>query len=169
VLVKTFGDVIADYRTHPEAKSAGPDGQPYNRDTRGLLRRRHVTPDRHIRAIGKEAHGLEDREADLVADPDELLTEYVEPARDDFTERVLPVIRERQVSEIAEATGLSERTIKRVRAGKRRPHAATIAKLKAYAVGCVGQHAVVAMGVVRRLPPMSDAESRTTVAGRRMY
>jgi hypothetical protein len=40
VIVKTYRSVLADYRTHPEAKSLGPDGEPCGKQTRGLLTRR---------------------------------------------------------------------------------------------------------------------------------
>ncbi len=56
--VKTVGEYLAQYRVHPEAKSAGPDGRPCDHDTTGLLQRRHVTPT-HIIHTGKESNRLE--------------------------------------------------------------------------------------------------------------
>ena len=38
--VKTYRDIIADYRVHPEEKSLGFDGKPSGRGTVGLLSRR---------------------------------------------------------------------------------------------------------------------------------
>jgi hypothetical protein len=142
VRVKTYRDVLEDYRTHPEAKSVGADGSPCDRETRGLLQRRHVTPDGPIRQIGKEAHQLEDRDADLAADPGALLTEYSNPSDDEFRERVLQFIRERPVREIATATGLSERTIKRARTGAWALNPATVAKLTAHAYTAARQERV---------------------------
>lgn len=55
VLVKTYRDVLGEYRTHPESKSLGPDGQPCNRATAGLLRRRPVKA-AAIHHIGKESN-----------------------------------------------------------------------------------------------------------------
>jgi hypothetical protein len=41
--VKSYTDVLADYRHHPESKSAALDGTPCSRSTVGLLNRRHVS------------------------------------------------------------------------------------------------------------------------------
>src|SRR5205823_2352629 len=54
VRVKTYADVLGDYRTHPEAKSVDIIGQPCRRTTKGLLQRRPVTL-RSITHIGKES------------------------------------------------------------------------------------------------------------------
>jgi hypothetical protein len=57
--VKTFRDVLDDYRDHPEPKSLGPDGLPCHRETLGLLRRRPITVAGTPHTIGKEGHGLD--------------------------------------------------------------------------------------------------------------
>src|SRR5271154_925969 len=54
--VKTYGDVLREYEFHPESKCADGDGNPCNRETVGLLARRHVRI-RHITPIGKESNG----------------------------------------------------------------------------------------------------------------
>jgi hypothetical protein len=51
----TFGDVVSQYRWHPEAKSLAPDGNPCNPQTSGLLRRTPVIAD-GFRYIGKETN-----------------------------------------------------------------------------------------------------------------
>jgi hypothetical protein len=79
--VKTYRDVIAEYRIHPEAKSAGPDGEPCGPGTVGLLRRREIVA-RRVRYIGKESNRLEDVDAGFVHDPDDVSTEYVDPRHD---------------------------------------------------------------------------------------
>jgi hypothetical protein len=53
-IVEVFEDLLYGYRQHPEAKSLGPDGQPCNGETRGLLQRAHIVAVRH-RRIGKES------------------------------------------------------------------------------------------------------------------
>lgn len=131
--VKTYRDVLAEYRTHPEPKSADPDGHPCDKATRGLLARRHVTPAGHIHHIGKESNKLEDLAAGLAHDPSEVLTDYPNPDHDDFKALIAPVLRELPLAEIASATGLSQRAIERARSGKTRPHPTTRAKLTARA------------------------------------
>ena len=77
--MQTYRDVLDEYRMHPEAKSAGPDGEACGPGTVGDLQRRAVHVGR-IRYIGKESNQLEDVETGLVHDPDEVSTEYVDPA-----------------------------------------------------------------------------------------
>jgi len=75
VTVKTYRDVLTEYATHTEAKSADPTGRPCTRRTTGLLERRHVTV-RTITHIGKEANQLEDVQAGLHARQDDVLNAY---------------------------------------------------------------------------------------------
>ncbi len=78
--VKTVADVLADYRVHPEPKRLGPDGQPCDRATVGLLRRRPVTGIT-IDYVGKESNRLEDVQAGVVHDPKDVLTVIPNPRR----------------------------------------------------------------------------------------
>ncbi|MGZ4804660.1 MAG: hypothetical protein ACXV9P_18820, partial [Acidimicrobiia bacterium] len=118
VIVKTYRDVLDDYRTHPEAKSHGPDGKPCNRATVGLLSRRPVKA-AQLRYIGKESNKIEEALSGLVTDLDEVLTEYRNPQQDSFRRLVVPVLRELPVDQVAAGGGVSERTVKRARAGQR--------------------------------------------------
>jgi hypothetical protein len=59
--------VIGRYRTHPEAKSLGPDRMPCGRRTIGVLRRRRVVLGGLVH-IGKEMNRIEDVEQGLVHD-----------------------------------------------------------------------------------------------------
>ena len=52
--VKCYGNILGEYRRHPEAKFLGSDGSPCDSETQGLLRRSHVVAGMH-RYIGKEA------------------------------------------------------------------------------------------------------------------
>lgn len=52
---KTFFMLLESYQNHPEAKSLGPDGQPCESDTRGLLQRAHIVANWPPIYIGKES------------------------------------------------------------------------------------------------------------------
>ncbi len=55
----------------------------------------------HITYIGKESNKLEDVEAGVVHDPDEVLTEYADSRHDPFRTLALPVLQHRPDHEIA--------------------------------------------------------------------
>ena len=123
MIVKTYRDVLDLYRTHPEPKSLGPDGERCDRRTIGQLTRRHVEPFR-VCYIGKESNRLEEREAGLVRDLDDALNEYRNPEHDPFTQLVAPALcklpdeLKLPAAQIAAGAGVSERTVERARAGK---------------------------------------------------
>jgi hypothetical protein len=107
IMVKTYGDVIADYRVHPETTFLDCDGRVCGRHTTGVLRRRPVHA-ASITYIGKEANRLDDVESGLVADLDEVLTEYVDPRRDRFRILILPelaYLTSRRVAELVNEDG----------------------------------------------------------------
>jgi hypothetical protein len=54
-LVKNFFMLLDSYQNHPEAKSLGPDGNPCEFDTRGLLQRAHINANWPPIYIGKES------------------------------------------------------------------------------------------------------------------
>src|SRR5262249_53419538 len=74
VRIKTYRDVLAEYRGHPEDKSVAPDGGLCRRRTRGLLLRRPVVA-RSITHIGKESNRLDDLSSGLVEEDTEALNE----------------------------------------------------------------------------------------------
>ena len=124
--------MLGEYRSHPEAKSLGPDGRVCRRTTRGLLARRPVEASL-IHHIGKEANRLEDVEAGLVGDLDEVLTEYVDPAQDLIRTLVLPMLEGLSNREVARRISdddkrVDDKTIGGIRRGAR-PHTATREKL----------------------------------------
>lgn len=82
-----------------------------------------------ITYIGKESNQLEDAQAGLVSDLDEILSEYPDTRRDPFDRLVRPVLHELPVKPTAVAAGVSERTIKGVRAGTTRPRRSTRERL----------------------------------------
>jgi hypothetical protein len=60
--VRTYGDVLAEYRWHPEAKSLAPDGEQCRGKTSGLLQRMSVIASGEPNCIGKETHREWERE-----------------------------------------------------------------------------------------------------------
>jgi hypothetical protein len=118
--VKTYGEVLREYETHPEAKCAGAHGQVCGARTVGLLARRHVRID-GFAFIGKESNLLEEVEAGTVQDPQSVYVEYPDPRHDEWRTKVLPVLRGIPAPEIEAKTGLARSTIQAIRAG-RRPH-----------------------------------------------
>ena len=52
--VKCYGNILGEYRRHPESKSLGANGAPCDSETSGLLTRAHIISRTH-RYIGKEA------------------------------------------------------------------------------------------------------------------
>ena len=123
VCIKTYRDVVDDYRRHAEHKSLAPDGSLCGPTTVGLLRRRPVEATRVV-YTGKESNRLEDVLQGLIADEDEVTNEYHDPSNDPFVLFVAPVLRTMPVKTVVEASGLGARTVKRVRSGKVRPHSA---------------------------------------------
>ena len=132
VIVKTYRDVLDDYRTHPESKSLGTDDKPCDRATVGLLSRRPVKV-AAVHYIGKESNEIEERESGLVRDLDDALTEYRNPEQDPLWQLAVSVLRAFPVAQTAAGAGVSERTVKRAYAGQT-VRKDTRAKLTAYAI-----------------------------------
>lgn len=125
VRVQSYQDVLGQYRSHPEAKSAGPDGAPCGRDTIGLLARRSVTA-LSIEYIGKEANRLEEVEGGLIHTWEEVVATYADPTADDWTTKIVPLLKKTPRAELARLTGLSDSTIRRLRNGRTCPRAQTV-------------------------------------------
>jgi len=115
VRIKSIADVVGEYADHPEPKSAGGDGAPCDRRTRGLLERRHVVLADHV-YIGKESNELEAVQADGIQDLDEVLQVY----HDARNARALAWVKSMPRAEVARRLGVSERTVQRIRTEKRR-------------------------------------------------
>jgi hypothetical protein len=122
--VKTYGDVLAEYRVHRESESLGPDGQLCARLTRGLLQRRAVSTAAVLTTyIGMEANRLEDVQAGLVHDLGDVLSEYQDPERAYWNVVVLPALKKIPRRQLADAIGMSERQIAAIRNGHAMPTA----------------------------------------------
>ena len=119
--VETFSDLVGKYGTHPEFKSCDADGRPCTRGTVGLLQRRHVTVGKIV-LIGKESNQLEEREAGELTreDADQWLTTYED--HDEWYRIVLPALKLKHIAVVADATGLSERRVRDILAGRVLPH-----------------------------------------------
>ena len=105
-----------------------------------------------IAHIGKETNLLDEIQAGLIGVEREVLAEYTDLAHEAWLRLVLPVLRELPVSAVAEATGLGERTLKDLRAGRSRPRPTTRDRLAAFAGG-YARDALAAWGIA---PPRSD-------------
>jgi hypothetical protein len=62
---RTYGDIVREYRWHPEAKSLAPDGSKCTALTAGLLRRTPVIASPEFATIGKETNRRWEREDDI--------------------------------------------------------------------------------------------------------
>lgn len=120
--VKTFGDVLTEYEFHPEAKCADSSGKPCERDTVGLLQRRHVWISQ-IKYIGKESNAIEDVDSGMIHSADAVYTEYVDSQRDEWHTQILPALKKLQLRELMPRWPLSRRALINYRSGQaRRPH-----------------------------------------------
>jgi hypothetical protein len=126
VRVKTYGDILSEYEFHPEAKCADSVGHPCERQTVGLLARRHVKIDQ-IKCIGKESNSLETVDARMIHSEKSAYTEYIDPKRDGWTTKTQPALKKPRLSVLVEACGrrLSRRELIELRAGRSRPHRKT--------------------------------------------
>jgi hypothetical protein len=118
--VQTFEDILDHFRIHPEAKSAGPDGNSSNSWTSGLLGRLSVRV-LTIFHIGKESNLLEQQEEGvLLIDPQAIY------AGGDDWEAIRPWLDRVSISKLAARSGVSPRMLRNLRQGDRRPSAKTV-------------------------------------------
>ena len=130
--VKTYRDVFEEYEWHPESKSADANGDPSDKQTVGLLQRRHVRMD-HMIYIGRESNQLEDVEAGVVREGDGAYTEYEDPRRDYWRTTVVPALRAISLKAWHRDTGKSPAILIGAPLGRHRPHKKHRALLIAYA------------------------------------
>ena len=130
--VKTYGDVVAEYRCHREHKSLAPDGQPCGQVTGGVLQRRPVEA-LEVAYVGKESNRLEEVQHGLIEDEDEIMNEYPDPSKDPFLKFVVPVLKDIPRDQLAALCELHPDSLKRIIAG-RRPHAKMRERLSSIAI-----------------------------------
>lgn len=120
--VQTYGDVFGEYAHHPESKYADEMGGICDRQTKGLLYRRHIRIGEII-FIGKESNKLEEVDAGLIHSAESVYTVYPDPGRDSWEKLIRPKLRTLPLSFLMEQTGLSRRMLIKARRGYVRPHA----------------------------------------------
>jgi hypothetical protein len=119
--VQTYGDIFSEYAHHPEPKCVDERGNVCDRQTKGLLYRRHIRIG-EIVAIGKESNKLEEVDAGLVHSADSVYITYPDPKRDAWERIVRPKLQAIPLSRLMAETGLSRRMLIKVRKGQVRPH-----------------------------------------------
>lgn len=120
--VKSYADVLTEYRYHPEWKSLPPDGQRNAKQARGLLKRRPVRATM-LTYVGKDSNKVEEVDAGLVHEWDEVRNEYRDSRHDPWQTLVMPVLKEMDASTLAKATGISVRHVRNIQKGDVVPHA----------------------------------------------
>jgi hypothetical protein len=126
--VKSMADIVADYAAHPEAKSAGPTGEPTGPATAGLLRRRHVEPV-YLYRIGKESNRLEELEQGQVRTLEEVQEIFEHPRRTTWEAVYRPVLSRIPARQLEAETGIGESLLIRYRKGLVRPSARQVKRL----------------------------------------
>jgi len=116
VYLKSYREVFEEYEMHPEYKSDAADGTPCTKSTVGLLLRTHAQP-LGVAVVGKEANGLEDVEAGLVHEWDEVRNVY---RNIDHTQTIERLLARHSRSDVARMIGVSPSTVSRWRAGRQR-------------------------------------------------
>lgn len=135
VRLATIGDIVRDYRLHPEAKSGDGRGGLGRRGSVGVLPRLKVRAVGLPAHIGKESNRLEDVQGGLITDPDDVYIEYRDERKE--WELLLPALRrlrdEKGWRHLADASGLSERELRYVLNGGKVPHRTARVRLLAVA------------------------------------
>ena len=117
--VKTFGDVVSEYESHPEAKCADSRGNPCDRQTIGLLQRRHIRVEQ-IKCIGKESNSLESVEDGTAQSEPNVYTEYVDPKRTEWIAKIQPALKKPPLHLLVKVCDkrISRRELIELRAGR---------------------------------------------------
>jgi hypothetical protein len=118
--------VVTGYEFHPEAKCADAFGKPCDRQTAGLLQRRHIKIDQ-IKCIGNESNSLESVDEGLIHSEQNVYTEYADPKRTEWITKIQPALKKPKLEVLVKACGkrLCRREIIELRAGRKKPHRRT--------------------------------------------
>jgi hypothetical protein len=124
--VKTYGDVVTEYEFHPESKCADASGEPCEKQTTGLLRRRHIKIDL-LKCIGKESNSLENVDEGMVHSDQNVYTDYADPRRTEWIAKIQPALKKPKLKVLVKACGKrsSRRELIELRAGRSKPHRKT--------------------------------------------
>ena len=119
---RTYGDVVHEYRWHPEANSLAPDGGRCTGRTAGLLRRTPVIATREFATIGKETNRRWEREDDISL----LNRETIEYRPNETEKLVTPLELQRalqrpkySIRKFAKFARVSPSTVKAAKRGRR--------------------------------------------------
>ena len=84
-----------------------------------------------IKTIGKESNSLEDVEAGLEHSEKNVYTQYVDPKRDEWTQKIWPALKKVPLRVIVEECQgvLSRRALINLRSGRSRPHRRNCGKI----------------------------------------
>jgi len=129
--VKTYGDVVTEYEFHPESKCADGLGNPCERQTIGLLQRRHIKVEQ-LKCIGKESNSLESVDEGMVHSEQNVYTDYVDPSRTEWIVKIRPALKKIKLKRLVRLckNNLSRREIIELRAGRSKPRRKTLELLK---------------------------------------
>ena len=131
IQIKTYRDVLNDYRIHPEAKSLAPDGRRSGWHTRGLLNRRPVTATR-LHYIGKESNELEEADAGILPETADRQVEYKDPRQDEW-ELIRQAVERMPRDLLIAQSGIDPGLLSRYVSGATRPRRARERELLALA------------------------------------
>jgi hypothetical protein len=120
VQVKSYRDVILEYRVHPEPKSLDAEGKPCDRASHGLLSRRPVQLGSLV-YVGKESNALEQVGQGLVHSRKEVQPVYQPPQTTPWDLIYRPAVCLIALERLVAVTGLVDREIRYYWNGERRP------------------------------------------------
>lgn len=114
---------MTEYEFHPEAKCADALGNPCDRQTIGLLQRRHIKIDQ-IKFIGKESNSLEAVDEGMVHSEHNVYTEYEDPKRSEWVTKIQPALKKPKLKMLVDMCErqISRRELIELRAGRSKPH-----------------------------------------------
>jgi hypothetical protein len=116
VFPSQFARLLIQYQEHPEAKSLAPDGSPCRADTRGLLRRAHITAG-ELRYVGKETDRKWE-EGDDISVLEFKTTEYGRATKVVASEEVKKDIRKSGIKKCARESGFTRFFVRKLLRGR---------------------------------------------------
>lgn len=117
---RTYGDIVREYRWHPEAKSLGPDGSKCTARTAGLLKRTPVIAAREFATIGKETNRRWEREDDISLLDNDTIEYRPNETKNLVTDMNLQrELQSRSTRAFAKVARVSRETIKAAKRGQR--------------------------------------------------
>jgi hypothetical protein len=127
VRLRTYGEVLDEYRVHPESKSVAPDGKVCGPETVGLLKRR-PTISASISIVGKETNRLEEVLTGEEDDYDEVYAEYERPGA--YLETLRRILSPMPRGAVAAEVGVSRQRLSDILDGRAAPHTSTVTALE---------------------------------------